>query len=145
MEPSEGRSSPDVDPATVRRVVSGRPIRLAVLFGSHARGTQTAESDVDVAVAFDGSLSPEARHRARLDLTVALMEALETDDVDVLDLETLPPAVGASALRTGIVLVGDPDLAAELAAQFEDRVTSRTHEERMRQFDELLDRLENTV
>lgn len=145
MTPEEEAATATIDSAAVERVLQEHPIRIGVLFGSTVRGTETTESDVDVAVAFEESLPPEDRHRARIDLVVDLMETLEVNDVDVTDLDGVRPAVGASALRTGVVLVGDQDRFDQLREEFESRTTELTHEERMRAFDEIIDRLEEAV
>jgi len=136
------REDGTVDPDEIRTVLESHPVELGVLFGSRARGTSDSHSDVDVAVAFDASLSDDQRSRARIDLVVDLTRALGTDDVDVVDLDAVRPAVGAGALEDGIVLVGDPEEAERRRAEFEHRTTERTHEERMRRFDELLARME---
>lgn len=145
MPPEEEPGTATIDAAAVERVLQDHPVRLGVLFGSTVRGTETADSDVDVAVAFEESLPPADRHRARLDLVVDLMESLGVNDVDVTDLDGVRPAVGASALRTGVVLVGDQDRVDRLREEFESRTTERTHEERMRALDELIERLEEVV
>lgn len=139
------RDDAGLDHATVKRVLEEHPVRVAVLYGSQVTGTATAESDVDVAIEFESSLSADERHRARLALVVDLMEGLGVNDVDVTDLESIRPAVGASALRTGVVLVGSDARVAELAEGFEARLSRRTHEERMQEFDELIERLEEAV
>lgn len=138
-------TTPTFDRNVVKRVLRRHPIRVGVLFGSHARGTETAESDVDVAVEFEESLSADERHEARIDLIVDLMRTLGVNDVDVTDLDGARPAVAASALRTGIVLIDDEGRADRLLDAFEADTTDRSHEERMRQFDELLARLEEAV
>lgn len=138
-------STADVDIDALRAVLEGHPVRLAVLFGSRVRGTATAESDVDLAVEFHEELSDDERHRATLELIVDLMEALGVNDVDVTDLEGVRPTVGASALETGIVVLGDDEHVAELRERLDGRRTVRSHAERMRRFDELLARLEETV
>lgn len=134
-----------VDPTVVRRVLREHPIRIGILFGSHVRGTETTESDVDVAVEFEDSLSDEERHRARIDLIVDLMEAIGVNDVDVTDLEDVRPAIGAAALRTGVALVGEEARIDRLREEFASQTIDRSHEQRMREFDELLDRLEEAV
>lgn len=139
MAAHEDRS---VDPDEIRAVLESQPIQLGVLFGSHARGTSASHSDIDVAVAFDPMLSDEKRSRARIDLVVELSRALGTDDIDVVDLDTVRPAVGASALADPIVLVGDAEEAERRRQACEHRTTERTHEERMQRFDELLARME---
>lgn len=140
---AEASDETGVDQAAIRDVVDGYPVRLAVLYGSHARGTATAASDVDVAVAFEAALSPEERLQRRVELTADLASALATDDVDVADLDSIKPAVGRSVLRDGIVLVDD-DCAETYEEQFKTTVSAdeETHEERMRRFDEVLRRLE---
>lgn len=132
----------DTLPQRIREVLETYPIQVGVLFGSHVRGEATAESDVDVAVAIDET-DPTERLQTRIDLIADLTRALGTDDIDVVDLETVDPTVGAQALRTGTVLVGDPDDVETLAARFErQRARPTTAEERVQQFDEILDRLE---
>ena len=136
----------DVDPERVRQVLGQHPVRLAVLFGSQTRGTPTAESDVDVAVAFEAGLSPAERLEHRVSLIVDLVETLGTDDVDVADLDAIRPAVGASALRSGTVLLGDRELIEMYHERFERAtVNDETHGDRMRRFDALLERLEGRV
>ncbi len=129
--------------ATVRDVLEDQPVRLGVLFGSRARDTAGAHSDIDVAVEFGPSV--EDRFRARLGLGVALSRALGTDDVDVVDLADVRPAVGYSALTDGRILVGDSDRAEEFAAQFEGDRERSTPRERRERFDEALGRLEELV
>lgn len=143
---TEASEGPEIDTAAIRTVVERYPVRLAVLYGSHARGAATAASDVDIAVAFDADLSPEERLRRRIELTADLASALGIDDVDVADLDSINPAVGQSVLGDGIVLVDD-GCADEYEAQFTSaaRNDADTHEERMQRFDEVLRRLEATI
>jgi predicted nucleotidyltransferase len=135
-----------IDPAQIRRVVEESPVRLAVLYGSQADGTAVAESDVDVAVAFEQDLSPDQRLDERIELTTELMRTLGTDAVDVADLDTIRPAVGITALERGQVLVGDRSTVEAYRRRFErERTEEGTHDERMQQFDAILDRLDTKV
>ncbi len=131
----------------VTQVVEAYPVELAVLFGSYARGTETPESDIDVAVAFDGDRSPQERLELRIDLVVELTKALEMDAVDVADFESIRPDIGIAALQTGTVLVGENDQVQHLLGDFEQEVTTdeETHEDRMRRFDSILEQLEANV
>lgn len=138
-------SDPDIDLDRVVPVLEGYPIRCAVLFGSYARGTQTTDSDVDIAVGFEGDLSSSERLDRRIEMTTDLMETLGTNDVDVADLDSIRPGVGAAALRTGILLVGDGDVVDEYLDRFDRETQDETHEERMRRFDAILERLEGQV
>jgi predicted nucleotidyltransferase len=138
-------ADPDVDLDRVVRVLEEYPIRCAVLFGSYARGTQTTDSDVDIAVGFEDELSPSERLDRRIELTTDLMETLGTNAVDVADLDSIRPAVGADALRTGTRLVGDRDVVDEYLDRFDRETEDETHEERMQRFDAILERLEGQV
>jgi len=136
----------DLDVDSVIETLETYPVRYAVLYGSHAHGVATEESDVDVAVAFDETLSELERFDRRIELVVDLMDALGTDNVDVADLDAIRPEVGLDALETGHVLVGDQETCEEYRERFEREVPSaETHEDRMRRFDAILDRLEETV
>ncbi|ARS89619.1 type VII toxin-antitoxin system MntA family adenylyltransferase antitoxin [Natrarchaeobaculum aegyptiacum] len=143
---SEPHSLEERDLAAMREVIDRYPVTLALLFGSHATGTETAESDVDVAVAFAGDHAPSDRLELRVQLIVDLMEALGRDAIDVVDLDRLDPAVGRSAVTSGTVLAGDQEVLEAYRSQFEqDRPDDDTHETRMRRFDSILDRLEARV
>ncbi|MFC6721075.1 type VII toxin-antitoxin system MntA family adenylyltransferase antitoxin [Halobacteriaceae archaeon SHR40] len=135
----------DVDPDRIRAVLERHPVDLGVLFGSHARGTSGPHSDVDVAVAFDPSLSDGQRYRARIALIVALTRELGTDDVDVVDLDGVSPEIGLAAFDDGRVLVEDVERSEEFREEYEAQTTESTHEERMERFDELLDRMERNA
>jgi predicted nucleotidyltransferase len=145
--PGDGLAGGDVDSEDVARIVERYPVRCAVLYGSRVRGTATADSDVDVAVAFEEGLSPTERLERRIDLTGDLIDALGTDDVDVADLDTIRPEVGLSALRTGCVLLGTQDVIEDYRERFERETTidEDTHEQRMRRFDSILEQLEGQV
>lgn len=126
----------------IRAVLETYPIQIGVLFGSHVRGEAMAESDVDIAVAIDEDDSTE-RLQTRIELTAELIDTLGTDEIDVVDLDTVDPSVGAAALRTGTVLIGDPDDTATLAERFErQRDSPTTSAERLQQFDKILEQLE---
>lgn len=127
----------------LQEVLDQHPIRLGVLFGSQATGEAGSHSDIDVAVEFLPSV--EDQFKAQLRLGVDLTDVLGTDDVDVVDLQTVPPAVGYSALAHGTVLVGDSERAEELLAQFDRERERSTSTERRERFDDALGRLEELV
>jgi len=126
---------------TVRGVLEDHPVQLGVLFGSHARGTAGSHSDIDVAVSFDRSVADQRW----LELGVELTVALGTDDVDIVDLDTVRPAVGYEALSNGRLLVGDPEAMSERLAQFERDRQVPTQAERRARFDDALERMERLV
>lgn len=135
----------DVDPDRIRAVLERHPVDLGVLFGSHVTGTSGPHSDVDVAVAFDPSLSDRQRYRARIALIVALARELGTDDVDVVDLDGTAPEIGLAALEDGRPLVEDDERSEALREEYGAQTVETTQEERMKRFDELFDRMERNA
>jgi len=146
MCPKSDHFGVDLDVDAIIATLEGYPVRYAVLYGSHADGVATSDSDVDIAVAFTEKLSESDRLNCRIELVVDLMETLGTNDVDLADLDTIRPEVGLQAIETGRPLLGDEGTRQEYRKRFErDASTMDTHEERMRDFDALLRRLEETV
>lgn len=146
MSTQPDRSDTDLDVEAISATLAEYPVRYAVLYGSHADGVATSESDVDIAVAFPKQFSESERLDCRIELVVDLMEALGTNDVDLADLDAIRPEVGLQAIATGHSLLEDEATRQEYREQFERAVsTAETHEERMDTFDALLRRLEETV
>jgi predicted nucleotidyltransferase len=129
----------------IRDVLVDQPVRLGVLFGSQASGTAGSHSDIDIAVEFESDVAAADRYRARLSLIVALSQSLRTDDLDLVDLGTVRPEVGLSALEDCIVLVGDTDRVNDLLAQFKRRAEPPTADQRRARFDAALKGVEERV
>lgn len=104
----------DVDVAAIVRVLEAHPVRLGILFGSHATGTSHPRSDVDVAIALE-DLAPgdDGYNEAFFGLSADLSETLGTDDVDLVDVRTCPPPL-AERIFEGVLLVGEPGHAETL-------------------------------
>ncbi len=101
----------DVCQATLRE----HPVRLAILFGSHATETTHATNDIDLAVEFDEHRPSDPDYNdVFLGLSADLSDALETDDVDLVDLHTVEPPLAAAIFENGILLVGEAEHATEL-------------------------------
>jgi predicted nucleotidyltransferase len=84
---------------SLRQVVEQMPgVRLAVLFGSAARGEEDARSDLDVGVLFE-----EGRDLGAV-LEVALCRATRRT-VDLVRLDSAPPLLRFEIARDGRVLV----------------------------------------
>ena len=84
----------DADLASLREVFARYPEVGGVwLFGSHANGTASARSDVDLAL---DPAAPNARHR-RLDLLADLVEA-GFEDVDLVVLDRDDPVLRFEAI-----------------------------------------------
>jgi predicted nucleotidyltransferase len=85
----------------LREVLAAEPkVAFAILFGSAARGTDHPQSDVDVGI---GVTSPLSIHEFG-DL-VAKLESAAGRDVDLVLLETAPPAIAFRVFRDGVVLM----------------------------------------
>ncbi len=81
----------------------GLGVTSAYLFGSHAEGRAHQESDVDVAVLLDRRRYPTDRDRfeARIQISTELISVLNTNDVDVVILNDLPPLFGRRIVYEG--------------------------------------------
>lgn len=102
-------------------------LRLALLFGSAARGALHAESDLDVAVLGDGPLSAEDKR--------ALIEGLARASgraVDVIDLATVGEPLLGRILAEGRRLFGsDEDYAALVVRDLFDKADFLPCQERL--------------
>jgi predicted nucleotidyltransferase len=88
------------------KVLSGRPEILdAYLFGSQARGTAQARSDVDVAVYLDPATDLHRGFGVDAEIAADLMSALGRNDVDVVLLNRADPVLYHRVLRDGIRLI----------------------------------------
>lgn len=145
MPPTGEDSRIEVDTDALADLLEQHPVRVAVLFGSRATDTAGRHSDVDIAVESEERLSDDERLQSRVELLVEFIETLGTDDVEVVDLDSIRPGVGLSALDSGCLLVGDPSRVETLRDRFEREATKRSHEERMQQSDTILDRMKEHV
>ena len=88
---------------------------FALVFGSHARGTAHAGSDVDVALDFGRGRRPGAYE---LGAIVSRLEAAADRNVDVVVLDDAPPGLAYRVFRDGVtVLVRDRSALVERKAR----------------------------
>lgn len=128
-----------IDSDALRRVFLEHPVRLAIVFGSHVRGTAHSTSDVDLAIEFDDSVSDQEYAEARLRLIADVSSAFGQNAVDVADLRDMAPSIGQSALEHGVVIVGNPERAEQHLERFTETAASSDRSRRER-FDEILER-----
>ena len=103
--------------AAAPAILRDEPVRVAYLFGSHARGQANAHSDVDVAV-----LAPDVRPSDRLDLRLRLMSRLSRiveAEADVIVLDESPLTLSGRVIRDGHVVYSRDD---DLRADYESRI-----------------------
>ncbi|HEX4954651.1 MAG TPA: nucleotidyltransferase domain-containing protein [Thermoanaerobaculia bacterium] len=105
QSPGAGCYTAVVLPDAVKEILAARPeVKLAVLFGSTARGKTRPGSDVDIGVLLDGEHPETLWH-----LTGALGSTLRRD-VDLVDLAKAPPLLRFEITRDGKLLYErDPD------------------------------------
>ena len=101
-------------PDALRTVLAGFPgVRLAILYGSLARGAARTDSDLDLAVMGEAPLTPGD--------TLALIRALgdaARRPVDLVDLRAAGGGILHEILRTGVrLLERDPALYPALLAR----------------------------
>jgi uncharacterized protein len=100
-----GVAGPDLV-KVLTQALSGRPEILdAYLFGSQARGTARADSDVDVAVYLDPATDMNAGFGIDASIATDLMRALGRNDIDVVLLNRADPVLYHRVLRDGVRLL----------------------------------------
>jgi len=109
--------STTLDLTCLKHYLEGRSeIVAAYLFGSHARGEADNRSDVDVALLLRPDL-PDATH-LKLRLETEICDVLDSDNVDVLFLNSAPLPLQAEVIRIGQVIVSkDEEARVEFEAQ----------------------------
>ena len=90
-----------VERERLSRALDRDHVVAGMLFGSQATGKAGPLSDVDVAVWLDSDLPREKLSALRSELTLAAVEALGTDEVDIVVLNDAPPLLRHRALKSG--------------------------------------------
>lgn len=90
-----------VERGKLSRALDRDHVVAGMLFGSQATGKVGPLSDVDVAVWLDPDLPYEKLSALRSELTLAAVEALGTDEVDVVVLNDAPPLFKHRAIKEG--------------------------------------------
>ena len=89
----------------LRQTAASLPeVKLAVLFGSTARGKAGPRSDVDIGVLLDPD-TPDARNQVEYEIGRAVGDR----EVDVIFLKDAPPLLRFEIARDGVVLRQDED------------------------------------
>ena len=116
---------PVLDEEILRLAGSIGGISALAVFGSRARGTPRATSDLDIAVLSDTG-DPRARRLLQTDLAVALADLAPEGRVDVILLDEVPDLLRQRILETGrLVLCRDrrawSDLRVRTMREFGDQ------------------------
>ncbi|MBI2415272.1 MAG: nucleotidyltransferase domain-containing protein [Candidatus Kerfeldbacteria bacterium] len=86
----------------LKEIIVHHPVRQAYLFGSQARGTAGALSDIDIAVLFRSDIDQE---KGESMLFVDLSQALHTDNIDIVNIETASPLLAHRAVLRGLPIL----------------------------------------
>ncbi len=129
---------------TVRAVLADYPVEVGILFGSHGRGEAREQSDIDIAVTFDGLEPGDSGYNdALLGLGADLSITLGTDDIDLVDLSQASPPLLRAVFEDGTVLVGSEQ---EVSALREELTESRPEQQSASdRFDEVLEAIDDSL
>lgn len=130
-----------LDLDALQEVLREHPVRLAILFGSHATETTHSQSDIDLAVEFDTHRPSEPSYNDEfLGLSADLSDVLGTDDVDLVDLHAASSSLATAIFDNGVLLVGELEHATELRQQLTAAESEQPSPRK--QFDAALDRID---
>ncbi|WP_323173252.1 nucleotidyltransferase domain-containing protein [Natrialba sp. PRR66] len=126
---------------TLLEVLQEHPVKLAILFGSHAQGETHAGSDLDIAVVLE-TVRPDHPdyNDVFFGLSADLSAALETDEIDLVDLQTASPDLVESIFAQGVLLIGEPEDAAAIETQL--RPTESSDQSPRERFDAALAKID---
>lgn len=106
------------------------PVRTAICFGSQTHGETHSSSDIDFAVEFDGiQPSDERYNEVYFGLLAELTAILETEAVDLLDIQTASDSLVRTIIDQGILLYGQLEHVETLREQL---LTEEHHSPRER-------------
>lgn len=88
------------------------------LFGSHAKGHATAQSDVDLAILFSETVNQRRQFDKSLKISCDLMKLLNRDRVDVVTLNIATPVIKNQVYKYGtLIFCKNPVLAVRFKAR----------------------------
>jgi predicted nucleotidyltransferase len=109
---------PTLDATSLERLAAAldqKGVVAATLIGSHARGSAGPLSDVDIGVWHEPGLDSSALLRLRLSLARTAAQALGTQEVDIVPLNSATPLMRHRAIRDGQRLIErDPKMRVRL-------------------------------
>lgn len=112
--------------------LKGYSVVVAYVFGSYARGSASALSDLDIAVFLAPDLSKSERFDARLRLSGEL-SAITGREVDVIVMNDAPLSLSYEIIKGGMtVLCGDKDAKAEIELDILSRYLDRRYYDKRR-------------
>jgi len=89
----------DREKTQIIEFVKNKPVEVVYVFGSQVTGEVKPLSDYDFAALFDEQISSSERFDLKLEFITFLSKLLKTDKVDVVDLNTVSPAIRYSVIK----------------------------------------------
>ncbi|MEF8786195.1 MAG: nucleotidyltransferase domain-containing protein [Haloarculaceae archaeon] len=103
---------------TLQQLFEEQQVRLAICFGSYASGRTHSQSDIDLALEFeDVRPGDDSYNDTFFRVYEAVSTALETDDVDLLDIHSLSGSLAQTVLTDGILIYGNAERVEALREQ----------------------------
>lgn len=96
-------------PSLIKKLSLDEDIISLYLFGSYAEGKQTPVSDIDLAVLLDRDFPQNSYFEKKLTLLSTMTSLLKTDEVDLVILNHVPPALSYRILSKGRLLFEKTD------------------------------------
>jgi predicted nucleotidyltransferase len=93
----------------LEQIFKRQKVAFAYLFGSQAKGTAGALSDIDIAVYFDDEAVADVRFDLRLKVLGELTDLYKTDKVDLVVLNDAPPLLAHRILKEGLLVFSGND------------------------------------
>lgn len=94
----------DKIPDLVRSVASDKDIVALFAFGSLARNALKPMSDLDFGVLLSFRLNKNERFEKHIKLIGQFTDFLKTDEIDLIDMNDVPPRIAFQILKTGKLL-----------------------------------------
>lgn len=93
----------------LEQIFKRQKVTFAYLFGSQAKGTAGALSDIDIAVYFGDEAVADVRFDLRLKVLGELTDLYKTDKVDLVVLNDAPPLLAHRILKEGLLVFSGND------------------------------------
>ena len=108
-------------------LIKHQDFMFGYLFGSHIKGTNNKNSDIDVAFYLRESLNEVETSRLRLKLIDALAQKFRSDKIDTVVLNNASLVLAFTIVKEGKVLISRQE---DLRIQFEARTMSRFYDQK---------------
>lgn len=110
----------------LRTALEQEPVRVAICYGSQATGRTHHRSDVDLAVELTDLQPGDDGYTDAFFGDAAVTDALDTEDVGLVDVHTLSGSLARAVFETGVLVAGDTERVETLREQLDTEPDERT-------------------